>query len=193
MVQDGTMLLLATNLGNTSYWFGTALLGCSMRSTMMVCTVLLFTSVHCAATGSDPLASATTSAMKLRAVMASLSGRVPGGAAVVGQLQVRPGLCLDVGAGITRPIGTSRLGTLGLPVIAYGEFGRLSLLRGGIGWLLTPMEADGMAILSVGFTSMDPREDIVFSVDVTWTPDRRFASRGGYYFTVIGLGVGVRL
>ncbi len=160
----------------------------------VLCSVLfIVATMSCLAKGSDPLQSGASAGPRLRSLLASLSGRVPGGAAIVGQLNVARGLTIDGGVGITRPVGTSRLGTLGVPLIAYGEVGRLSVWRAGIGWLWTPMRADGMALVSVGFTSMDPREDIVFALDVTWTPDRRFAGQGGYYFTVIGLGVGIRL
>lgn len=159
-----------------------------------LCLVLFVVAIaSCSAMGSDPLQSGASAGPRLRSLLASLSGRVPGGAAIVGQLNVARGLTIDGGVGITRPVGTSRLGTLGVPLIAYGEVGRLSVWRAGIGWLWTPMRADGMALVSVGFTSMDPREDVVFALDVTWTPDRRFAGQGGYYFTVIGLGVGIRL
>lgn len=145
------------------------------------------------ASSSDPLAAGRSTPLKVRSLMLTFSGRVPGGAAVNTTTRISKGLALDAGIGVSRPVGSAFLGTLAIPALLYAEVGSTELLRAGVGYTWTPLRNDGMALLSVGFMSASPAEDIAFGLDITWTPDRRLASEPFYYFTVIGLSVGLRL
>jgi hypothetical protein len=145
------------------------------------------------ARAADPLTPGRTARIKVRSLMLTFSGRVPGGAAINSTTRLAKGWALDAGIGVARPVGSAFLGTLAIPAVMYAEFGTAELLRAGIGYTWTPLRNDGMALLSVGYMSANPTEDIAFGVDLTWTPDRRLAAEPFYYFTVIGLSVGIRL
>lgn len=161
---------------------------------MIVAALLAaFGTIPARAWSSDPLAAGRHTPVRMRSVMLTFGGRVPGGLAVNSTTRLAKGLSVDAGVGVSRPVGSAFLGTLAIPAVMYAEVGSTELLRAGIGYTWTPLRSDGMMLVSAGFMSANPNEDIAFGLDLTWTPDRRLASEPFYYFTVIGLSVGIRL
>lgn len=146
-----------------------------------------------AAVASDPLAPGTGSSVRLRNVGLAFSGRSPGGVTATTTLALAKGLSLDAGLAASRVPDGQTLNTIGMPVILYGELGRTDIFRLGIGWHWAPLKNDGMPLLSLGYQALDIREDLTFSVDVTLTPDIRFISQPNYWWTVVGLMIGVPL
>jgi len=157
------------------------------------CLFCLVTTASGKAASTDPLTAGASSPVRLRSLMVTFSGRVPGGVALTSTTRLTKGLSLDAGIGVARPVGSAFLGTLAVPAVLYAETGQAEFFRLGAGWMWTPLRNDGMALVSAAFMSTNPAEDIAFGLELTWTPDRRLANEPFYYFTVLGLSVGLRL